>query len=154
MDIIISEWMGYFLLYESMFDSVIYARDKWLSPNGILMPDRAIISLAAIEDEKYKSSMINFWDNVYDVKMTSIKKWSSFEPLVDVVNRRQIISNSCPILDINLETVTAKELDFASKYQIEIKHNDKLSGLVAWFDVYFSHGSEAVRLSTSKILVC
>jgi type I protein arginine methyltransferase len=30
-DIIISEWMGYFLLYESMFDSVLYARDKWLS---------------------------------------------------------------------------------------------------------------------------
>lgn len=29
-DIIISEWMGYFLLYESMFDSVIYARGKWL----------------------------------------------------------------------------------------------------------------------------
>lgn len=27
-DIIISEWMGYFLLYESMLDTVIYARDK------------------------------------------------------------------------------------------------------------------------------
>lgn len=25
-DIIISEWMGYFLLYESMLDTVIYAR--------------------------------------------------------------------------------------------------------------------------------
>lgn len=29
-DIIISEWMGYFLLYESMLDSVLYARDKYL----------------------------------------------------------------------------------------------------------------------------
>jgi len=29
-DIIISEWMGYFLLYESMLDTVLYARDKWL----------------------------------------------------------------------------------------------------------------------------
>lgn len=29
-DIIISEWMGYCLLYESMLDTVIYARDKWL----------------------------------------------------------------------------------------------------------------------------
>merc|ERR1712226_376150 len=29
-DIIISEWMGYFLLYESMLDTVIFARDKWL----------------------------------------------------------------------------------------------------------------------------
>ena len=33
-DIIISEWMGYFLIYESMFDSVIYARDKWLAKDG------------------------------------------------------------------------------------------------------------------------
>ena len=29
-DILISEWMGYFLFYESMLDTVIYARDKWL----------------------------------------------------------------------------------------------------------------------------
>lgn len=29
-DIIISEWMGYALLYESMLDTVLVARDKWL----------------------------------------------------------------------------------------------------------------------------
>ena len=29
-DIIISEWMGYFLLFENMLNSVLYARDKWL----------------------------------------------------------------------------------------------------------------------------
>ena len=31
-DVIISEWMGYMLLYESMLDSVIYARDNYLKP--------------------------------------------------------------------------------------------------------------------------
>ena len=34
-DIIISEWMGYFLLFESMLDSVLYARDKYLKPDGV-----------------------------------------------------------------------------------------------------------------------
>ena len=29
-DVIISEWMGYFLFYESMLDTVLFARDKWL----------------------------------------------------------------------------------------------------------------------------
>jgi hypothetical protein len=29
-DIIISEWMGYFLLYETMLPTVLQARDKWL----------------------------------------------------------------------------------------------------------------------------
>lgn len=33
-DIIISEWMGYFLIYESMLDTVLYARDKWLNKGG------------------------------------------------------------------------------------------------------------------------
>jgi hypothetical protein len=31
-DVIICEWMGYALLYESMLDSVLYARDRWLGP--------------------------------------------------------------------------------------------------------------------------
>jgi 2-polyprenyl-3-methyl-5-hydroxy-6-metoxy-1,4-benzoquinol methylase len=30
-DIIVSEWMGYFLLYEGMLDSVLWARDKYLN---------------------------------------------------------------------------------------------------------------------------
>jgi len=29
-DVIISEWMGYFLFYESMLNTVLFARDKWL----------------------------------------------------------------------------------------------------------------------------
>ena len=39
-DIIISEWMGYCLFYESMLDTVLYARDKWLNPGGLMFPDR------------------------------------------------------------------------------------------------------------------
>ena len=35
-DIIVSEWMGYFLLYESMLDTVLWARDHYLACNRIL----------------------------------------------------------------------------------------------------------------------
>ena len=34
-DIIISEWMGYCLLYEAMLDSIIWARDRYLAPDGL-----------------------------------------------------------------------------------------------------------------------
>lgn len=53
-DIIVSEWMGYFLFYESMLDTVIYARDKWLVPDGLILPDRATLTLVGIEDGDYK----------------------------------------------------------------------------------------------------
>lgn len=37
-DIIISEWMGFCLLYEGMLDSVLYARDIFLKNGGLLFP--------------------------------------------------------------------------------------------------------------------
>ena len=59
-DIIISEWMGYFLLYESMLDTVLYARDKWLvkDGSGIIMPDRATIYLCAIEVSAMRHALL------------------------------------------------------------------------------------------------
>ena len=72
-DVIVSEWMGYCLLYEAMFDSVMVARDKWLAPGGMLLPDKACMYMTAIEDEKYKNEKIHFWDNVYGFNMSCVK---------------------------------------------------------------------------------
>ena len=57
-DIILSEWMGYFLLYESMLDTVLYARDTYLVSGGLIFPDKATIFMAGIEDGEYKDEKI------------------------------------------------------------------------------------------------
>jgi protein arginine N-methyltransferase 1 len=57
-DIIVSEWMGYFLLYESMLDTVLWARDNYLKPDGLIFPDKAHIYVAGIEDGDYKDEKI------------------------------------------------------------------------------------------------
>jgi len=106
-DVIISEWMGYFLLYESMLDSVIFARDKWLVKDGLIMPDRCAMFMTSIEDEDYRNKKINFWDGIYNVDMSNIKKWAMMEPLVDIIYGDQSNSNSCCFYDIDLRTISA-----------------------------------------------
>uniref|UniRef100_A0A6B2L7G5 type I protein arginine methyltransferase n=1 Tax=Arcella intermedia TaxID=1963864 RepID=A0A6B2L7G5_9EUKA len=64
-DIIISEWMGLFLLRESMLDSVLFARDKWMRPGGSLWPSHARMYVAAVQrgqegrnkQQDYKNAM-------------------------------------------------------------------------------------------------
>lgn len=41
-----SEWMGYALLFESMLDTVLHARDVYLKPGGAVLPDIASIFIA------------------------------------------------------------------------------------------------------------
>lgn len=50
-DIIISEWMGYCLLYESMLETVIKARDRWLREGGTVLPDKYQLFVAGVDDK-------------------------------------------------------------------------------------------------------
>ena len=48
--------------------------------------------------------------------MKCMKKWVLSEPIIDPINHQDILSNTAPFYQIDLETVTAKELDFASDF--------------------------------------
>jgi protein arginine N-methyltransferase 1 len=74
--------MGYFLLYESMFDSVVFARDKWLAKGGKLFPNKASMFIAAIEDEDYFDSISNFWKDNYGFSMKSLKSIAMRVPAI------------------------------------------------------------------------
>ena len=147
-DIIISEWMGYFLLFESMLDCVLFARDKWLKPNGKILPDKATMYLAALEDSNYKSSKLDFWDNVYDVNMECIKPNVICEPLVDNVERRAINSSQCKILELDLNTCKVSDVEFASEYKLTFFRKDTCSGLCGWFDIEFGNLPNKVQFTT------
>lgn len=49
-DIIVSEWMGYFLLFEGMLDSFICARDTYLKEDGLVLPNRCNMSIVGVSD--------------------------------------------------------------------------------------------------------
>ena len=64
-DIIISEWMGYFLLYESMLDSVLHARDRFLRADGVMAPSQTQMMFALCEASELYKERIGFWSDVY-----------------------------------------------------------------------------------------
>jgi len=70
-DVIISEWMGYFLLRESMLDSVLVARDKHLKPGGAMFPSHATLYLAPLGKVKALSDKWTTWEG-------EAQHWASF----------------------------------------------------------------------------
>lgn len=148
-DIIISEWMGYFLLYESMMDSVLIARDKWLKKGGLLFPDKASLYVCAIEDAEYRRDKIEFWDDVEGFDMSCIKEMALLEPLVDTCEPEQIISSAAKILEVDIYTVTKEQLDFTNNFEVRLMRSDFVHALVAYFTVTFSETHTKIRLDTS-----
>ncbi|KAJ6141391.1 hypothetical protein N7470_009781 [Penicillium chermesinum] len=142
------EWMGYFLLYESMLDTVLYARDTYLAPGGKIFPDKATMYVAAIEDGEYKDDKIGFWDNVWGFDYSPMKEIALTEPLVDTVEVKALVTDPCPIITFDLNTVTTADLAFKVPYEVTAKRSDFVHALIAWFDIEFSACHKPITFST------
>eukprot|EP01134_Creolimax_fragrantissima_P006897 CFRG6897T1 len=147
-DIIISEWMGYALLYESMLDTVIYARDKWLVPGGLVFPDKATMYITMIEDNDYKNQKIDWWSNVYGFDMSVVREMAMSEPLVDTVDAASIVTSHCPLLSIDISTVKREDLAFSTPFKMTATQTDYAHAFVIWFDIEFSKCHKPVYFGT------
>merc|ERR1712187_659851 len=110
-DVIVSEWMGYFLLFENMLPSVLSVRDRYLRPGGLMLPSACRLLIAPIEDDAWKSSKLSFWKNVHGVDM------SALVPLAEATycrqaQHREVPSSALfgpPMEVLTLDLHTAKE---------------------------------------------
>jgi protein arginine N-methyltransferase 1 len=139
-DIIISEWMGYFLLYESMLDTVLIARDMYLKEGGLIFPDKASIHVAMIEDEEYKNDKIHFWEDpmqLYGFDYTPFVKIAMSEPLVDIVDNGSVVTGHQQLIEFDLNTVKIEELAFHKSFKLKATRDDKVHALLSWFDIDF-----------------
>ena len=57
--------MGYALLYESMLDSVLHARDRFLKVGGVMAPSQTKMMFALCEASELFKERIGFWCDVY-----------------------------------------------------------------------------------------
>ncbi|XP_055850572.1 protein arginine N-methyltransferase 1 [Episyrphus balteatus] len=148
-DVIISEWMGYFLLFEGMLDSVIYARDKHLNEGGLLMPNRCTMSIVGYGDEPLHNRQIKFWDSVYGLDMSVMKKEVLHEPLIDVVNSEHVLTEPNVIADLDLATVTVDYSNFTYDFKLQCTKAGRLTSFVGYFDTFFGGLPNPVEFSTS-----
>lgn len=147
-DIIISEWMGYFLLFEGMLDSVIYARDNHLKENGILLPNRCTMSIVGYGNESLFKNHVTFWNNVYGLDMSNMRKEVMHEPLIDVVDSEYILTDANCIADLDLMKVDLNYSNFIYNFELKCCKDGELSSFVGYFDTYFEL-PEPVMFGTS-----
>ena len=142
-DIIVSEWMGYCLLYEAMLDSVLWARDKYLKPDGLMVPSHMNMWVAPIADPDYIADHIAFWRDVYGFDMKAMQAGIHEDAQVLNMPATTVCADPFPFLQLSLHTTTAKDLSFKRKWEAKLKSDiDALDGFIIWFDSFFMPSGE------------
>eukprot|EP00798_Chlamydomonas_sp_ICE-L_P031985 gene31985-33911_t len=176
-DIIISEWMGYFLLRESMLDSVLVARDKFLKPGGAMYPSHATMLLAPIRaraaQQKVQdlensmegwSEFIEDMRSYYQVDLAGLSddykkeqeqfflhngQWTDTHP-------QQMLGSGSVFKKYDLHTLTLEELKalLEEDFRMHVSDDGPVEAFCGYFDVFFKGSEEnptdnEIKLSTA-----
>lgn len=151
-DIIVSEWMGFYLLHESMLDSVLFARDKWLSDSGMMIPSHATLYLTPVNMSKYVTENFRFWENAYGYDFSPIQTISMMstlqQPVIECIEPKQCMSDPEIVHEFDLLTTKVEDLkSIQNNLTFKMTKTGLVHGFAAWFDVYF--GSPTVSIPPS-----
>lgn len=77
-----------------------------------------------------------------------MKEVALTEPLVDTVELKALVTDPCPVLTLDLYTVTSADLSFKVPFSLTAKRNDFIHAIIAWFDIDFTACHKQIRFST------
>ena len=164
-DLIISEWMGYFLLRESMLDSVLVARDRFLRPGGAMYPSHARVLLAAARSPlaaqrgadlaaamagwaEFEGDMESF----YGVDMSCLaedfrkenKEYFCGTSAWADVHPSQLLGPPAVARAYDLRTLSLEELKapLLAKFSVEVAESGAVEAFCGFFDVDFRGGAD------------
>ncbi|GLB38566.1 putative class I-like SAM-binding methyltransferase superfamily, protein arginine N-methyltransferase family protein [Lyophyllum shimeji] len=154
-DIIVSEWMGYALLYESMLDSVLHARDRFLRPGGVMAPSQCRMELALCDATEVYKERIGFWNDVYGFDLSAMAEDLYDDAIIDVVGPDTLLSAPYTIKDLILSETTPRQLDFSSSFTLvsTAERRTKVNSFVLYFDTFFTVSGHPVPSSTDVKIV-
>ncbi|KAL9925554.1 arginine methyltransferase 8 [Glossina fuscipes fuscipes] len=151
-DIIVSEWMGFYLLHEGMLDSVLFARDNFLKPDGLMFPTECAIYVAPCS----VPCRFDDWNNVDGVCLKSfssqLRKQNSNKPEILQISPEQLLHRGAVAHWMNLMDVNRTDLDeIAFEEVLVAEKSGKHQGFCIWFECRFPSEDyeDAIILSTA-----
>ncbi|CAI6351432.1 unnamed protein product [Macrosiphum euphorbiae] len=147
-DAIVSEWMGYFLLFESMLDSLIFARDKYLNKSGIMLPNECNLFICGVSDTDRYDEILGFWSDVYGFRMPSLRTETLNKAQVEIVPVDRIVTDEYKLCTFNMYTCDTNSTNFKVEFKLNVTKTCSMTSIVGYFDSRFDNNNTVI-LSTA-----
>lgn len=150
-DIIISEWMGTFLFFEYMIDSVVFARDHWLRPGGLMWPTYAQLFIFPCSVPNLYQQQIGVWKKQYGFSFSSLKpkavKDFFSRPIIDHdLTPSNFLSDGQSVVLLDMNTLQVSELEsWSHNTTFKVKESGIFHGFGSWFDVEFHPPANEIK---------
>jgi len=151
-DLVVSEWFGFFGLAETMFKSFVHARELFLAPGGSTLPARFSLHVAPIQSEVlYCERGPGLWETPvygFDFEQLVDVELMELEATSVVIPPDVYLAAPVAVLDLDCCEAAVGDYFFDAHVEFEFERSGVLHGFAGHFDSELAPG---VVLSTSSL---
>ncbi len=133
-DCIVSVFTGNFLLSEDLLPSLIFARNHFLKPGGVLLPDRGVMEVAPVMAAAYYEKWIEGWsDKPFAIDYSFLQTFAAnniFDVTPEQLNA-ELLATPVPIFEMDF--YLADEANCNVEAQIQATKSGICHGILGWF---------------------
>ncbi|CAD5117455.1 DgyrCDS6222 [Dimorphilus gyrociliatus] len=148
-DVIVSEPIGMSIIAEGMFTFLCSVRDKYLKPDGEILPCGGNLYISAISDPDFAGRIESFFQNfkaMYGVKMNHLipraRDSLSSRAFQKSIRKHFLRSEPAMFKTLDFKTMSFEEANCVyGDYDLEIVSDGLVHGFSIFFDILFPNGT-------------
>lgn len=142
-DVIVSELIGHLAFEEGMVESISDAMERFLKPDGSLIPQAVSLYAAPVCEREVYKSCIDGWKPVSGIDYSVMREHALETSYVTEINERDLFAKHQPVFSVDF--LCGTQLEVHTEKVFEIYRDGEINGIAFWFD---SKLTDNIRLSS------
>lgn len=139
-DVIVSEWMGHCLFYEAMLEPLLVLRDKYLKPDGIMIPSHVSLHLGLVTDEDILEDLAFLSEQPYDLDFSPIAQMPFQQSDLVALDSDSILDSVAHFEPIDMTNIAKAKSPRVFTAKLRVSQNATVFALCGWFSAQLSSG--------------
>lgn len=135
-DLIVSALTGNFLLSEDLLPVLFFARDRFLKPNGTLVPSEAVMECVPVSEPLLHQQEIASWSvQNQGIDLTAVRRYAANAMIYDTAALRQAHYLAKPKVLMQMDLRSCQEASCRSEVSFNIHTDAECHGFIGWFRI-------------------
>jgi hypothetical protein len=139
-NVVVSELIGHIAFEEGMVESLLDAKERFLVPDGAVIPSRVELEVALVEEDEVYAECVDCWEPVEGIDYSIMRKEAIRSRYVTGLSDRNLLSESETFFVVDLAKSTVPTL--RGKRSFSVYRAGKINGIALWFDAVLAPGVE------------
>lgn len=143
-DVIVSELIGHMAFEEGMVESITHAKEKFLKPGGLLIPQAVTLFAAPVWERVVYRECIDGWKPINGIDYSVMRAKAVQTSYVTRVAESDIMAEQQPVFSVDFSLDNLSRESHSSR-TFAVRRDGEVNGVAFWFQ---SALTETVQLSS------